>query len=146
LFPSNPNPLKTILFVDCDPARRQSLSLLLRASGHRLIVAGATDEALQKALSFRGPIHLLLANVEMPGMTGIDLARQLTKQRPDMKILLLSGLNSGMLVLNESWHFLPTPFAAAMLTARIRETLKESQPPAQTPPSSQDASTPRRRV
>ncbi len=45
----------------------------------------------------------------MPGMTGIELAIQLNQERPDTKILLVSGLPTGILVLNNGWQFLPKP-------------------------------------
>ena len=68
---------------------------------------------------------MLLSDVEMPGMTGIELAIQLNRERPEAKILLISGLDSGMLVLNNGWQFLPKPFMADMLRDRIRDFLTE---------------------
>jgi len=64
----------------------------------------------------------------MPGMTGIELAIQLNQERPDTKVLLVSGLATGMLVLNNGWQFLPKPFMSDMLKDRIRDFLSE-QPP-----------------
>jgi DNA-binding response OmpR family regulator len=60
-------------------------------------------------------------------MTGIELAIQLSSERPDTKILLISGLDSGMLVLNNGWQFLPKPFMADMLRDRVRDFLSERQ-------------------
>jgi DNA-binding response OmpR family regulator len=64
----------------------------------------------------------------MPGMTGIELAIQLNQERAATKILLISGLASGLLVLNNGWQFLPKPFVGDMLRDRIRDFLSE-QPP-----------------
>ena len=61
-------------------------------------------------------------------MTGVELAIQLNKERPDTKILPISGLNSGMLVLNNGWQFLSKPFAAGLLRDRIRDFLSEQVP------------------
>lgn len=61
----------------------------------------------------------------MPEMTGIELAIQLNQERPDTKILLISGLSTGMLVLNNGWQFLPKPFMSDMLKDRIRDFLSE---------------------
>jgi DNA-binding response OmpR family regulator len=72
---------------------------------------------------------LLLSDVEMPGMTGIELAIQLNQERPDTKILLISGLATGMLVLNNGWSFLPKPFMPEMLRDRIRDFLSEQPSP-----------------
>jgi DNA-binding NarL/FixJ family response regulator len=121
--------IKTILLAEGGERLRQSVSDSLIASGYHLIVATGGQEALQKAIEFKGPIHMLLANVEMPDMTGIELARRISRNRPDTNIFLVSNLNSGMLILNNGWHFLPTPFASDMLKARIRDILKEPQWP-----------------
>jgi hypothetical protein len=63
-------------------------------------------------------------------MTGIESAIQLNPQRPGTKILLISGLATGLLVLNGGWQFLPKPFVSDMLRDRIRDFLSE-QPPIQ---------------
>jgi DNA-binding response OmpR family regulator len=97
----------------------------VRLQSHR---ASDGKQALQKAREFDGIIDLLLSDVEMPGMTGIELAIQLNQERPDTKVLLISGLASGMLVLNNGWQFLPKPFMSDMLRDRIRDFLSE-QPP-----------------
>ena len=122
------NAEKTILFADDDGQLQTFISALLTRCGYNLIVAGSGQDALQKAREFGGVIHLLLSDVEMPGMTGIELATQLNQERPDTKILLISGLPSGILVLNNGWQFLPKPFAADMLRDRIRDFLSEQSP------------------
>jgi len=122
------NSKQTILFADDNALFQKTLAAILVHYGYNLIVASDGQEALQKAREFDGIIHLLLSDVEMPGMTGIELAIQLNQERPDTKILLISGLATGMLVLNNGWQFLPKPFMADMLRDRIRDFLSE-QPP-----------------
>ena len=121
----NSNAGKTILLADDDGQLRTFLAALLHKYGYNVIVASDGKEALQKAREFGGVIHLLLSDIEMPGMTGIELAIQLNQERPDTKILLISGLATGMLVLNNGWQFLPKPFMADMLKDRIRDFLSE---------------------
>jgi DNA-binding NtrC family response regulator len=121
----NPNASKTILFADDDGQIQKFVAALLTKNGYHFIAASNGLEALQKARAFDGMIHLLLADIEMPGMTGIELAIQLTQERPETKILLISGLDSGLLVLNNGWQFLPKPFMADMLRDRIRDFLAE---------------------
>jgi DNA-binding response OmpR family regulator len=125
-----PNSDITILLADDDGELRKLVLRLLTRCGYNLIVADDGRDALQKAREFDGVIHLLLSDVEMPGMTGIELAIQLNQERPDTKILLISGLATGMLVLNNGWQFLPRPFMADLLRDRVRDFLSE-QPPAQ---------------
>jgi DNA-binding response OmpR family regulator len=127
------NSLQTILFADDDGQLQKMVAALLHTCGYDVIVARDGKEALRKAHEFEGAIHLLLSDVDMPGMTGIELAIQLNQQRPDTKILLISGLATGMLVLNNGWSFLPKPFMPEMLSDKIRDFLSEpikGHPPA----------------
>jgi two-component system cell cycle sensor histidine kinase/response regulator CckA len=115
----------TILFADDDGQVQSFVAKLLKTQGYNVITATDGKDALQKARDFDGKIHLLLSDIEMPGMTGIELAIQLNRERPDTKILMISGLDSGLLVLNNGWQFLPKPFLSDMLRDRIRDFLSE---------------------
>jgi hypothetical protein len=55
----------------------------------------------------------------MAGMSGIEVATQITAERPLIKVLLMSGFTGGMLVLNEGWHFLAKPFIPSQLRTII---------------------------
>jgi DNA-binding NtrC family response regulator len=125
MVPENPNSKKTILFAEDDGQLQQFVAALLTKQGYNLILASDGLTALQKARAYEGMIHLLLSDIEMPGMTGIELPIQLGQERPETKILLISGLDSGILVLNNGWQFLPKPFVAEMLRDRIRDFLSE---------------------
>jgi DNA-binding NarL/FixJ family response regulator len=122
---------KTILVAEGAKPLRQSVSLSLQTSGYHLILATSGVDAIQKALEFKGPIHLLLADVEMPDMTGIELAQRIKQERPDTRFFLTSELNTGVLVLDHGWQFLPSPFAADLLRTRVRDILKEPTPSTQ---------------
>ena len=64
-------------------------------------------------------IHLLLTDFQMPEMDGIQLATAMSIDRPQLKVLMMSGFTGGMLVLNEGWHFLPKPFVSSQLLALV---------------------------
>jgi DNA-binding response OmpR family regulator len=115
----------TILVADDEGALLRFMRDLLMNLGYNVIVASNGRQALEVALGHEGAIDLLLSDIDMPGMTGIELAIQLQKARPEIKILLISGLDSGVLVLNNGWQFLPKPFLADMLRDRIRDFLAE---------------------
>jgi DNA-binding response OmpR family regulator len=119
------NSEKTILFADDEGQIQEFVAALLHKCGYGVMVAGNGTDALQRAREFDGIIHLLLSDIEMPGMTGIEPAIQLNQERPDTKILLISGLATGMLVLNNGWSFLPKPFVSDVLRDRIRDLLSE---------------------
>ena len=52
-------------------------------------------------------------------MDGIELATQIAVQRPEIKVLLMSGLTDGMIALNDGWHFLAKPLSPSQLLATI---------------------------
>jgi len=116
-----------ILFADDNGQLQKLVAELLRRYGYNLIVTGGGKDALQKARKFTGIIHLLLSDVDMSGMTGIDLAIQLNRERPDTKVLLIAGRPT-ILHLTNGWQFLKKPFMADMLRDRIRDVLSD-QPP-----------------
>ena len=81
-----PNAAKTILFAE-GRGSRQTAARSLQTGDRHLIVACSGAEALEKAGDFAGTIHLLVANLDIVDMTGIELAHRLNKARPDTKIL-----------------------------------------------------------
>jgi DNA-binding NtrC family response regulator len=109
---------KTILVVDDDLAILSSVSEML-GRDYNILRSSGGQEALQQSKDFKSEIHLLLSDFQMTGMTGIELATQITAHRAGIKVLLMSGYPAGMLVLNEGWHFLPKPFIPSQLLTLI---------------------------
>jgi CheY-like chemotaxis protein len=110
---------KTILVVDDDPQIISLVSAVLADSKYQVLTAANGAKALQQSREYPGEIHLLLSDFQMPGMSGIDLGTVMTAERPNLKVLMMSGFDGGMLVLNEGWHFLAKPFIASQLRALI---------------------------
>lgn len=115
---SDPANKKTILVVDDDPVILKSVTGMLGRE-YNVLRASSGAEALQRSKDFKSEIHLLLSDFQMTGMTGIELATQITAQRVRIKVLLMSGYPAGMLILNEGWHFLPKPFIPSQLLTLI---------------------------
>lgn len=118
-------PARTILFADDNEMFRKPFASLLNKLGYEVITASDGNDALQKAREFEGVIHLLLSDIEMPYMTGIELAIHLNRERPDTKVVLISGRDPGLLVPNNGWQFLPKHLMADRLRDRIRDFLTE---------------------
>jgi DNA-binding NtrC family response regulator len=116
-----PDPQKTILVVDDDPKILAVVSELLAEDiNYNVLTARTGSKGLEQSRNFKGEIHLLLSDFQMPGgMSGTDLATAMTIDRPDLKVLLMSGFQGGTLILNEGWHFLPKPFVASQLRALV---------------------------
>lgn len=119
---------ETILVVEDEAAVRSLVRRVLQKNGYRVIDASNGVEALRLVEAHAEPIHLLLTDVVMPEMGGRDLADRLGPQRPDMKVLFMSGYTDDAIVVNHvlqpGFAFLPKPFAPDALTAKVREALE----------------------
>ena len=93
----------------------------LSAHGYRLIVASNGEEALKAADEHAGDIHLLITDVIMPKMGGVELARLFKKSRPRAPVLYISGYTHDALA--EGEQLLQKPFAHDALLARVRALL-----------------------
>ena len=109
---------KTILVVDDDASILGTVSDVL-GRDYNVLRAGSGKEALERSKDFKSEICLLLSDFQMAGMSGIELATQITALRPKIKVLLMSGYPEGMLILNEGWHFLAKPFIPSQLRVLI---------------------------
>lgn len=110
---------KTILIADDDPAILAMVTKLLTDSHYYVLSSTNSAEVLQQSRSYKQDIHLLLSDFEMPEMSGIELATAISIDRPQMKILLMSGLDRGMLALKDKWHFVAKPFIPSQLRTLI---------------------------
>ena len=119
---------ETILLVEDEEALRGLTRSLLEASGYTVLEAGLPEAATVIALQYGGPIHLLLTDMVMPGMTGRDLATKLVPIRPEMKTVYMSGYtgftHAGLA--DSEVALLAKPFTRETLLRKLRETL-ESQ-------------------
>jgi DNA-binding NtrC family response regulator len=118
---------ETVLVVEDETAVRALVRKVLQKHGYRVIDASNGVEALRLVEKFQQPIHLLLTDIVMPEMGGRDLADRLTPQRPDMKVLYMSGYAEDAIVVNHvlqpGFSFLQKPFAPEVLASKVRETL-----------------------
>jgi YesN/AraC family two-component response regulator len=92
-----------------------------------VLAAGDGGEALSLLERHDGPVHLVLTDVVLPGMSGQDLATRIGGVRPETKILFTSGYTDDAVlrygVLKHIVHFLSKPFTVAELTRKVREVL-----------------------
>ncbi len=118
---------ETILLVEDDDEVRDLARQVLQGLGYTLLEAAGGQEALRLAAGHPGPIHLLLADVVMPGMSGMALAEQLVGSRPDLKVLFMSGYIDEAIahhgVLEPGIPFIQKPFSPIALARKVREVL-----------------------
>lgn len=82
---------ESVLLVEDDEDIRDMVDLMLRRSGYEVLVAKSAQDALAVVQSADRRIDLLLSDVIMPGMSGIELARRVRQALPDLPVLLMSG-------------------------------------------------------
>jgi hypothetical protein len=111
---------------DDDPVREMA-RLILEQQGYRTLDAKDGHQALQVAAGHSGPIHLLLTDVVMPGMSGKQLADSLAQSRQDLKTLYISGYREETIAhhgLSEPGAVvLQKPFGPMDLARKVRKVL-----------------------
>lgn len=110
---------KVVLLAEDELTIRRLAALLLIRAGYTVLEANSTPDALKVAESYKGKIDVLVADVQMPGgASGMDLASKLELSRPDLKIILMSGVFDDSLRLY-GWRFLQKPFPPALLVESV---------------------------
>jgi two-component system cell cycle sensor histidine kinase/response regulator CckA len=117
---------ETILLVEDEEALRGLTRSLLEDSGYTVLEAELPEAAIEIGLRHGGPIHLLLTDMVMPGMTGRDLATKLVPIRPEMKVVYMSGYtgftHAGLA--DSEIALLVKPFTRETLLRKMREALE----------------------
>ena len=118
---------QTILIVEDDAALLQVTHRSLAGSGYVILAAHGPVEAIQISDNHLGPIHLMVTDVIMPGMSGAQLAARLSPLRPEMKVLYVSGYTDDTIVhhgvLAAGLSFLQKPFSPKTLARKVSEVL-----------------------
>ncbi len=127
-----PRGSETVLLAEDDDALRRLACRVLRACGYTVLDASDGAQALEMASRHDGPIHLLLSDVVMRGMSGPDLARLLREARPETLVMFMSGYPGdaaqGREVDFPGSALLAKPFSAAVLAGKVRACLDGTKP------------------
>ncbi len=123
---------ETVLVVEDNPAVRDFAAAALRKKGYHVLTAAWPGEALDIARGQDRPIDLMLSDVVMPGMDGVQLHQALAEFQPDCRVLYMSGYTGNVLarhgVLAGGVHFIPKPFGADALAEKVRDVLDADEP------------------
>jgi PAS domain S-box-containing protein len=115
---------KTVLLVDDHSSARNSIQRVLDQAGYCVLPASSGKRAMKIFAERSDEVELLLADRMMPGMSGNDLAHKLLQQKPDLKVLLISGYHEPRQdQAPDSVELIRKPFAGRYLLDRIREVL-----------------------
>ncbi len=115
---------ETILVVEDEEVVRRLALRVLGQRGYTVLVARDGLEAQRVASEHAGPIHLLLSDVVMPGMSGGETARLLRAARPELKVLFMSGyVDRSRDLLDPMVEILEKPFTGGLLAAAVRRVI-----------------------
>jgi DNA-binding NtrC family response regulator len=129
--------------IHCAEALRQSswltmplpcgklLRILLETRGYTVLDSGDPAEALRMARDHKGPLPLMITDVSMPGFNGHVLAERLAVERPEARVLYISGnpddADARHDLLGPYYTFLEKPFTSQELVGKVREILDSPQ-------------------
>ena len=118
---------ETVLLVEDEGVVRTLIRNTLQQHGYHVVEAENGNQALRLSERHRGPLHMLVTDVVMPGMSGRELAERLLNQRPGLRVLFISGYTDETIaqhgVLGPGMGFLQKPFTLLALALKVRETL-----------------------
>jgi len=118
---------ETILLVEDEDIVREFAALELQDLGYTVLEASNGGKALEVCRKHEGPIHIVVTDVVMPGMSGPDMFRLLAEERWGMKVLYCSGYAEKDIfqkgILDQGKAFLEKPFTAEALSRKVREVL-----------------------
>jgi DNA-binding NtrC family response regulator len=113
---------RVVLIVDDEPDILHVLRTALGRAGYLAKTATGAADAIRESRSLNGEIDLLLTDVVMPEMDGIELARQLASERPGLRVLLMSGYSH----VKSTLPMLRKPFQIDELLERIANAIEGS--------------------
>jgi two-component system sensor histidine kinase EvgS len=120
---------ETLLVVEDEKAILTLAEKVLENLGYHVIASLDPEEALDRIQRHDGEVHLLLTDVVMPNMNGRDLAEQVRKHYPDIRVLFMSGYTANVIahhgILDTGVNFIQKPFSGRDLAVRIRAILDE---------------------
>jgi DNA-binding NtrC family response regulator len=124
--PEAPRPDQVVaLIVDDEPIVRDVVSATLQTAGFFVLIANGGEEALGLSRKFDGTIHVLVSDIIMPKLDGLGLRKQILRERPSIKVLLLSGQVDQTL---RGFPILRKPFHLDVLKERVLDMLGSQLP------------------
>ena len=122
---------ETVLLVEDEPALRDLIKYALTGNGFTVLDVPSPADAIALSREHSGSLHLLLTDVIMPGMDGPALAKQVQKERPDIKVLYMSGYATNFIMhdgeVEPGTNFLEKPFHPRTLLTKVREVLDNNR-------------------
>jgi DNA-binding NtrC family response regulator len=121
------NGSETILLVEDEVIVQEMVVSMLKLQGYKVLTAEKGEGAIELLTSHENQVHLLLTDVVMPDMNGLELYDKLSKICPELKVIYMSGYTRDVIayhgMLDAGVNFLQKPFSVNDLALKIREVL-----------------------
>lgn len=121
---------ETVLLVEDEPATRRYATEILKRYGYRVFGAENGEEAIEISSRYRKTIHAVVSDIMMPGMNGTEAVRHLLAQRPQLKVLYVSGFADDSIrpedLTGPVTAFLQKPYSPEALATNLRELLSRA--------------------
>lgn len=129
----SPNPSEVIVIVEDDEGIRSVFSRTLSTLGYTVLEAENGEQALQVMSDHGAPVSLVLSDINMPEMDGLEFMGLVRSAYPSLPGLLVSGESAQYLMENrdrvpEGTHFMAKPVTIAGLANKVRQIIDASHP------------------
>jgi two-component system cell cycle sensor histidine kinase/response regulator CckA len=119
--------VETVLLIEDEAGVLEVATRVLKRQGYQVLQAQDGFQALSIASTFDAPIHLVLSDAAMPGLSGAETCRRLLALRPNLKVVMMSGYTDDEVlrrgVVLSDVVFMEKPFTAATLVRVVRQAL-----------------------
>jgi two-component system, cell cycle sensor histidine kinase and response regulator CckA len=118
----------TILVVDDERAVRALVKSVLEKHGYAILEAVSGEQALELLTQGPSEVALILTDIVMPGMSGVDLATRLQQLKPMLPVLLMTGFTDEDTEALHRFAYIRKPFQPGELVRRVAELLNPGRP------------------
>ncbi|MDX1928412.1 MAG: PAS domain-containing protein [Pirellulaceae bacterium] len=119
---------ETILLAEDEDLVRNIVITTLESQGYKVLAANSGEEALELANQYTGPLHMLITDMVMPGITGTQLAERMKDKHSDLRVLYMSGYTEDKVVrlglFSAPDDFIQKPFTPAQLNRSVHQLLQ----------------------
>jgi CheY-like chemotaxis protein len=123
---------ETVLLVEDEKPLREIMSRAFQSKGYRVVVAKDGAEALTACKNTKNKLELMVSDVMIPGVKGVELADKIKAMQPGISIIFISGYAGDVIgnhgILESDINFLPKPFDPDKLLSKARELLDAKRP------------------